>query len=262
MVESAFTAQQQERYARNISVAGIGVAGQRRLLDSSVLVVGAGGLGSAALPYLAGAGIGRIGIVDGDVVELVNMQRQVIHVELGRNKAQSAAERVRALNPEVVVEVFPEFLTLPRAVELFAKYDLILDCTDTFGAKFLVSEAAQSAGVPLVWATAVGMQGQCSIFGVPDSYGNKLFLRDLVPQEPPRDTYQMATEIGVLGAMVGQIGALQATEAVKLLTGIGEPLVGRVMVLDAGQAQWHMLPLRKGSAANEASNEGDADDKR
>lgn len=244
-LEELFTSDQTERYARNISVVGIGTQGQSRLLSSSVLVVGAGGLGSAALPYLAGAGVGRIGIVDGDSVELTNLQRQVLHVDIGRNKAESAAERLRALNPHIVVDEFPEFLTLARAVDLFAGYDLVLDCTDTFGAKFLISDAAQIADVPLVWATAVAMQGQCSIFGVPDSHGQKLYLRDLIPQEPPRETYQMATEVGVLGAMVGQIGALQATEAVKLLTGLGDLLVGRVMVLDAEAAQWHILPLRK-----------------
>lgn len=238
-------------------MAGLGTSGQRTLLTSSVLVVGAGGLGSAALPYLAGAGVGRIGIVDGDRVELTNMQRQVLHVDLGRNKAESAAERLRALNPEIVVEEFPEFLTLPRAVDLFGQYDLVLDCTDTFGAKFLISDAAEVADVPLVWATAVAMQGQCSIFGVADSEGSKLFLRDLIPVEPPRETYQMATEVGVLGAMVGQIGALQATEAIKLLTGLGEPLVGRVMVLDALSSNWHILPLRKAPTAGGAASEGE-----
>lgn len=239
---------QRERYIRNIDIAGIGEEGQRALLSSSVLVIGAGGLGSAVLPYLAGAGVGRIGIVDGDSVELTNMQRQVLHVDLGRNKAESAGERLRALNPEITVEEFPEYLTPERARELFVAYDLIVDCTDTFGAKFLISDAAEEGGAPLVWGTAVAMQGQCSVFGVPDAEGNALYLRDLIPVEPARQTYQMATEIGVLGAMVGQIGALQATEALKLLTGIGEPLVGRVMVLDALAARWDVLPLRKGGS--------------
>ncbi len=234
-----------ERYARNVSVRGIGLEGQSRLLDSSVLVIGAGGLGSAALPYLAGAGVGRIGIVDGDAVELSNMQRQVLHVDLGRNKAESAAERIRALNPDIVVEDFRQFLTPSSARDLFQKYDLVLDCTDTFEAKFLISDAAQASGVPLIWATAVAMQGQCSVFGVPDRYGDKLCLRDLIPEEPPQDAYAMASEIGVLGAMVGQVGTLQATEAIKILTGLGDPLVGRVAVLDAMTSTWHHLPLRK-----------------
>lgn len=237
--------EQRERYVRNISVVGMGKEGQLRLLNSSVLVIGAGGLGSAALPYLAAAGVGRVGVVDGDVVELKNMQRQVLHTELGRNKAISAGERLRALNPDVAVAVYPEFLTAERARELFVRYDLVLDCTDTFGAKYLLSDAAEAVGARLIWASAVGMQGQCSVFGVPDADGNRLYLRDLHPEEPGQGDYPLAVEIGVLGAMVGQVGALQATEAIKLLAGFGAPLVGRVMVLDALAARWSTLPLRK-----------------
>ena len=236
---------QRERYVRNTSVIGLGEEGQLRLLASSVLVIGAGGLGSAALPYLAAAGIGRIGIVDGDVVELKNMQRQVLHTDLGRNKAESAAERLRLLNPEVNVEVVADYLTVETAPALISRYDLVLDCCDTFTAKFLISDACREAGRPLVWATAVGMQGQCSVFGVPDEHGDRLWLRDLIPVEPDLDDYPRATEIGVLGAMVGQIGSLQATEAVKYLAGFGDLLVGRVMVLDARRGRWSVLPLRR-----------------
>ncbi len=247
---SDFSPLEQERYARNIALRGVGEVGQRRLLESSVLVIGAGGLGSAALPYLAAAGVGQIGIVDGDVVELTNMQRQVLHTEFGRNKAESAAQRLHELNPEVAVDIYPEMLTPDRARKLFARYDLVLDCTDTFAAKFLISDAAEDVGVPLVWATAVAWQGQCSVFGVEDEDGQRLYLRDLVPEEPPRDTYKMATEVGVLGAMVGQIGTLQATEAIKLLLGVGQPLVGRVMVLDALSPRWETLPLRSSRRTN------------
>ncbi|WP_022909179.1 HesA/MoeB/ThiF family protein [Aestuariimicrobium kwangyangense] len=235
---------QRERYLRNTSVVGLGEPGQLRLLASSVLVIGAGGLGSAALPYLAAAGVGRIGIVDGDVVELKNMQRQVLHTDLGRNKAESAAERLRLLNPDVRVEALEQYLSADQAPDLFAGYDLVVDCCDTFDAKFMISDACRRAGRPLVWATAVGMQGQCSVFGVPDRHGDRLWLRDLIPEEPHPDDYPRATEIGVLGAMVGQIGSLQATEAIKLLAGVGQPLVGRVMVLDALTARWSVLPLR------------------
>lgn len=239
---------QRERYRRNIDVVGLGESGQIRLLNSSVLVVGAGGLGSAALPYLAAAGVGRIGIVDGDALELINMQRQILHVDLGRNKAESAAERLRQLNPDLRIDVYPKYLTPDWARRLFLSYDLVLDCTDSFGAKFLISDAAEAAQARLVWASAVGMQGQCSVFGVPDDHGQALYLRDLIPEEPPRDHYQAATDIGVLGAMVGQVGALQATEAIKILAGFGTPLVGRVMVLDALNARWATLPLRKRTA--------------
>ncbi len=250
---------QQERYQRNVDVVGLGVEGQKRLLACSVLVIGAGGLGSAALPYLAAAGIGRIGIVDGDVVELTNMQRQVLHTDLGRNKAESAAERLRLLNPDVQVEPFAEYLTRDRAAELFTGYDLVLDCTDTFGAKFMLSDAAAAVGARLVWASAVGMQGQCSVFGVPDADGVRLYLRDLISHEPARGEYPLALDIGVLGAMVGQIGALQATEAIKLLAGFGEPLVGRVMVLDAARGRWSVLPLRAPRTRTTSTGAGDAD---
>ncbi|HMS35609.1 MAG TPA: HesA/MoeB/ThiF family protein [Arachnia sp.] len=240
------SAEQRERYVRNVDVVGMGVDGQERLLSSSVLVIGAGGLGSAALPYLAAAGVGRIGVVDGDAVELKNMQRQVLHTELGRNKAESAAERLRLLNTDVTVDEYPEYLTADRARELFVQYDLVMDCTDTYGAKYLLSDAAEAVGARLIWASAVGMQGQCSVFGVPDAHGDKLYLRDLFPEEPKAGDYPLALEIGVLGAMVGQVGALEATEAIKLLAGFGEPLVGRVMVLDALRGRWSVLPLRRG----------------
>jgi len=238
------TPAQVQRYQRNIDVAGIGVEGQERLLGSSVLVIGAGGLGSAALPYLAAAGVGRIGIIDGDAVELTNMQRQVLHTDLGRNKAESAAERLGLLNPDVQVEIDTTYLTRARAKALFPRYDLVLDCTDTFDAKFMIADAAAAVDAPLVWASAVGMQGQCSVFGVPDADGIRLTLRDVIASEPSPQDYPRAVNVGVLGAMVGQIGALQATEALKILAGFGEPLVGRVMVLDAARGRWSVLPLR------------------
>lgn len=239
------TDEQRERYVRNIDVVGMGEEGQLRLLNSSVLAIGVGGLGSAALPYLAAAGVGRIGVVDGDAVELKNMQRQVLHTEIGRNKAVSAMERLRALNPDVAVAAYPDYLTYLRACELFPRYDLVLDCTDSFGAKFMLSDAAEAVGARLIWATAVGMQAQCSVFGVPDEYGETLYLRDLHPEEPAAGDYPQATDIGILGANVGQVGAMQAAEAIKLLAGFGRPLVGRVMVLDTLNARWSTLPLRK-----------------
>lgn len=241
----ALSPEQRERYVRNIDVVGIGEAGQLRLLDSSVIVIGAGGLGSAALPYLAAAGVGNITVVDGDAVELTNMQRQVLHTQLGRNKAESGAERLRLLNPGVRVRCIPDYLTAERARALFADHDLVLDCCDTFAAKFMISDAAQAVGARLIWASAVGMQGQCSVFGVPDEAGDRLYLRDLIAEEPADGHYPKATEIGVLGAMVGQLGTLQATEAIKVLAGFGDPLVGRVALLDAAAARWDYLPLRR-----------------
>ncbi|RRD46632.1 HesA/MoeB/ThiF family protein [Tessaracoccus sp. OH4464_COT-324] len=239
------SAEERIRYQRNIDVRGIGEAGQERLLAARVLVVGAGGLGSAALPYLAAAGVGRIAVVDGDVVELGNLQRQVLHTDLGRNKAVSAAERLQRLNPGIRVEPIPRFLSDEEAAILFPQFDLVLDCCDSFSAKFMISDVARATQSRLVWASAVGMHGQCSVFGVPDEHGDVLYLRDLIPAEPPAGSYPQAAEVGVLGAMVGQLGALQATEAIKLLAGFGEPLVGRVLVLDASTGRWNVLPLRK-----------------
>lgn len=238
--------EQLERYVRNIDVVGMGIEGQERLLASSILVVGAGGLGSASLPYLAGAGVGRIGVVDGDVVELKNMQRQVLHTDLGRNKAESAGERLRMLNPDVTVEVFPEYLDLDAAKTLMRDYDVVMDCCDTFTAKYMLSDAARAVNAVLIWASAVGMQGQCSIFGVPDEAGRRLYLRDLFPEEPAAGEYPLALDIGVLGTVPGLMGALEANEAIKYLAGFGDPLIGRVMILDALRARWDVVPLRPG----------------
>lgn len=241
----SLTDAQRERYRRNIDVPGLGETGQERLLASRVLVVGAGGLGSAALPYLVAAGVGNIGIVDGDVVELINLQRQVLHREIGRNKAESAVAQLSGLNPDVTLTAFPKYLDFDRAVELFADYDLILDCVDRFGAKFMISDAAQAAGKPLVWATAVSMQGQCSVFGVEDEHGDKLYLRDLHPDEPAAGSHPQADAVGILGANVAQAGTLQAGEAIKLLAGFGKLLVGKVWVLDSRNNRYSVLPLRK-----------------
>lgn len=235
-----------DRYRRNIDVVGMGESGQRRLLESSVLVVGAGGLGSPVITYLAAAGVGRLVIADGDVVETANLQRQVIHsgALVGVNKAVSAAARVADLNPDVTSEVVPVMLTAESLRDLLAGVDLVIDCCDTYGAKFMVSDACAAAGAALVWGSAVGMQGQVSVFGVPNADGRALWLRDLFPSEPAAGSYPLATQIGVLGAMVSQVGSVMATEAIKLLAGFGVPLVGRVLVLDAAAGRWDVLPLR------------------
>ena len=236
---------QRERYRRNIDVPGLGEAGQERLLEAKVVVVGAGGLGSAALPYLVAAGVGEVLIVDGDVVETMNLQRQVLHRETGLNKAESAVKALEGLNPDVTLTALPEFLDFDRAVDLFRQYDLILDCVDTFGAKFMISDAAQAADRPLVWATAVAMQGQCSFFGLEDEFGDKLHLRDLHVEEPDGDSYPQAGDVGILGANVAQVGTLQAGEAIKFLAGFGSLLVGKVWVLDSRNNRYAVIPLRK-----------------
>ena len=246
----ALTDAQQERYQRNVDVVGMGTAGQLRLLGSTVLVVGAGGLGSPVITYLAAAGVGRLVIADGDLVETANLQRQVIHSGglVGVNKAISAAARVADLNPDVSVEVVPAMLTAASLSDLLPTVDLVIDCCDTYAAKFMVSDACAAAERALIWGSAVGMQGQVSVFGVPNADGRVLWLRDLFPAEPAAGSYPMATQIGVLGAMVSQVGSVMATEAIKLLAGIGAPLVGRVLVLDAAAGRWDVLPLRPKAA--------------
>lgn len=239
------TPAQRTRYRRNIDLAGFGEDGQRRLLNAQVLVVGAGGLGSPVLLYLAAAGVGQITIADGDVVEVPNLQRQVIHdsAGTGRNKAESAAARLQTLNPDVRVRVVPDMVTAANSEALIREHDLVLDCCDSFGAKFLLSDAALAAGRPIVWAAAVGMQAQTSVFGVPDATGRVCTLRTLFPQPPPDQSYPLAVDVGVLGAMVGQVGSVMATEAIKLLAGFGEPLIGRVLVIDAAAGHWDVVPF-------------------
>lgn len=237
------TENQRDRYRRNIDIPGLGEAGQSKLLTARVLVVGAGGLGSAALPYLAAAGVGQITVADGDVVEEMNLQRQVLHSEIGENKATSAAARLTALNPNIEIIAISEMLDAKSAPKLMAEHDIVVDCCDSFGAKYLLSDAAQATATPLVWAAAVSMQGQCSVFGVPTSSGNPLWLRDLFPVEPDPELYPLAKNVGVLGAMVGQLGALEACETIKLITGLGEPLVGRVMILDAAAGRWDVVEV-------------------
>ncbi|MFT3859852.1 HesA/MoeB/ThiF family protein [Micropruina sp.] len=244
----SLTDAQRERYRRNIDVVGMGEPGQLRLLGSTVLVVGAGGLGSPVITYLAAAGVGRLVIADGDVVETANLQRQVIHsgALVGVNKAISAAARVADLNPDVAVDVVPAMATARSLAELLPGVDLTIDCCDTYTAKFMVSDACAAAGAPLVWGSAVGVQGQVSVFGVATDDTRPVWLRDLFPSEPEPGSYPLATQIGVLGAVVSQVGSVMATEAIKLLAGFGRPLAGRLLVLDAAAGRWDLLPLRPG----------------
>lgn len=237
------------RYRRNIDVLGLGERGQERLATARVLVVGAGGLGSPVIAYLAAAGVGTLGIADGDTVEVMNLQRQVLHGEsgVGVNKAVSAAERVHDLNSDVVCEVHETMVDAATAATLMASYDLVLDCSDRFEVKLMLSDAARVAGRPIIWGAAVGMQGQVSVFGLPDDNGRVWTLRDLFPVEPPAGTYPLAVEVGVLGAMVGQVGSLMATEAIKVIAGFGRPLVGRLWIMDAAAARWSVVPLGGGA---------------
>ncbi|MBQ9545259.1 MAG: HesA/MoeB/ThiF family protein [Clostridia bacterium] len=218
----------EKRFARHLVLDGIGESGQKKLLSSSVLVVGAGGLGSAVLPYLAAAGVGRIGICDGDRVELTNLQRQVIHTSfsVGQPKVLSAAKRLKEIYPDVRVELFDFRLDLSNAPSVLSGFDAVVDCTDGFGSKYLVNDVCVRERKPFVHGGVLRFGGQVMTC-VP---GETPCLR-CVLGDPPAHA-QTCAEVGVLGAAVGVIGSIQAAEAIKLITGAGEPLFGRILTVD------------------------------
>ncbi len=219
------------RYDRNLRLAELGKKGQERLFRSSVLVVGAGGLGSPALLYLAAAGVGRIGVIDGDRLDLSNLNRQVIHkaASVGRWKAESAAETLRAFRPDLVVEACPAMLTAENACALFRKYDAVVDASDNFPTKYLCNDAAVVTRRPLVHAGVMRFGGQM-LAVVP---GESPCLRCLIAEIPPREDSPGAAQVGILGAAAGIVGAWQALEAVKLLAGIAPGSGGKLLTVDA-----------------------------
>lgn len=239
-----------ERYARHIVLPEIGGPGQQRLKRARVLVVGAGGLGAPVLAYLAAAGVGTLGIVDDDHVSLSNLQRQVIHdtAAVGSAKTESAAAALRRLNPNVAVELHPLRLTAENVAELVAAYDLAVDGSDNFETRYLVADACAAVGRPLVHAAVGRFDGSITVLkpyeenaeGKPNpSY------RDLFPEPPPAGLVPSCAEAGVLGALTGVIGTLQAMEAIKLIAGIGEPLVGRLLLYDALGARFDTVRYRR-----------------
>lgn len=241
------TAAQAQTYARHLLLPQLGEIAQRRLLAARVCVVGAGGLGSPALLYLAAAGVGTIGIVDDDDVERSNLQRQVLHgvADIGRPKLASAVESLRAITPDVVVEQHPQRLTGQNAAEMLRGYHLVLDGTDTFETRYAVADACAVLGVPLVWGSVLGFDAQLSVFWTgPGAPPGGTTLRDLFPTPPAPGTVPSCAEAGVLGSLTGQVGSVMATEAIKLITGVGEPLLGRVLVLDGLAQRWSEVPLR------------------
>ncbi|STX07082.1 molybdopterin-synthase adenylyltransferase MoeB [Kocuria rosea] len=235
------TREELERYARHLTLPGIGTLGQRRLRNARVLVVGAGGLGSPALQYLAAAGIGTLGIVDDDVVALSNLQRQVVHTtaDVGRPKAVSAAEAVTALNPLVEVRTHPVRLDADNAVDIIGGYDLVLDGADNFATRYVVSDAAALTRTPCVWGSILRFEGQVSVFWA----GHGPTYRDLYPEAPPDGEVPSCAEGGVFGMLPATVGAVMVTEAVKLVTGTGEPLLGRVLLHDALAMTWREMRL-------------------
>ncbi|SEP62394.1 molybdopterin-synthase adenylyltransferase MoeB [Arthrobacter sp. OV608] len=249
LVEPAgeLTAAEVERYSRHLIIPEIGALGQRRLKNAKVLVIGAGGLGSPALLYLAAAGVGTLGIIDDDAVDLSNLQRQVIHgvADVGRPKIESARDSIAALNPLVDVRLHDVRLDAANALELFADYDLILDGADNFATRYLVNDAAAILGKPYVWGSIFRFDGQVSVFW--EKHGPT--YRDLYPEAPPAGSVPSCGEGGVFGMLCAAVGSLMVTEAVKLITGVGRSLLGRVALFDALGGSWREIRVSKDPAA-------------
>ncbi|QBF45478.1 ThiF family adenylyltransferase [Janibacter limosus] len=242
----ALTGTQVSRYSRHLLMPTIGEGGQRRLLAASVAVIGAGGLGSPALLYLAGAGVGRITVVDDDVVDETNLQRQVIHstADVGRPKVDSALERVRALNPDVTITGVSEHLDADNASAILAGHDLVLDGSDNFETRYAVGDACDELGIPLVWAAVYRTEAHLTIFWTTAPDGHPApGLRDLFPTPPAPGSVPACGDAGVVGPLVGQVGSMMATEAIKLITGVGEPLLGRLLFIDVLASTQREIPL-------------------
>lgn len=238
------TAAQLTRYSRHLLVPGMGIEAQRRLLAARVAVVGAGGLGSPILAYLAAAGVGHLTIIDDDVVDHSNLQRQIIHRSdaVGRPKAVSAAEFVSGLNPDVTVAVHTTRITPDNARDLLDGHHLVLDGADNFPTRYAVSDACAALGLPLVWGAVLRFDAQVSSF-VPGRH-DSVTLRDLFPVPPRPEDVPSCAEAGVLGALVGQVGSIMAAEAVKLICGFGDALAGRILLIDALTQRIREVPLR------------------
>ena len=245
LVEPAaeLTKEEVARYSRHLIIPDVGVTGQKRLKNAKVLVVGAGGLGSPALLYLAAAGVGTLGIVEFDTVDESNLQRQVIHgqSDIGRPKAESARDKIAEINPFVKVNLHQVQLTSDNALDIFAGYDLILDGTDNFATRYLVNDAAVLLGKPYVWGSIFRFEGQVSVFW--EEHGPQ--YRDLYPEAPPPGMVPSCAEGGVLGVLCASIGSIMVTEAIKLITGIGESLLGRLTVYDALEMSYRTINIRK-----------------
>jgi sulfur-carrier protein adenylyltransferase/sulfurtransferase len=232
-----------KRYSRHLIIPDVGMTGQKRLKNAKVLVVGAGGLGSPALLYLAAAGVGTLGIVDFDVVDESNLQRQIIHgvSDIGKPKAESARDSIQEINPYVEVILHEERLDSDNALDIFRPYDLIVDGTDNFATRYLVNDACVLLGKPYVWGSIYRFDGQASVFWA--EYGP--CYRCLYPEPPPPGMVPSCAEGGVLGVLCASIGSIQVNEAIKVITGIGDPLVGRLMIYDALEMNYRSVKVRK-----------------
>jgi adenylyltransferase/sulfurtransferase len=239
----ALSPQEVARYSRHLIMPEVGLAGQKRLKASSVLLIGAGGLGAPLGLYLGAAGVGRIGLVDFDLVDFSNLQRQVIHgtPDVGRSKLESARDRLKAINPEVAVDLYETRLTSANALDILRPHDVVIDGTDNFPTRYLVNDACVLLGKPNVYGSIFRFDGQASVFYP----GKGPCYRCLYPEPPPPGEVPSCAEGGVLGILPGLIGCIQATEAVKLLLGQGEPLVGRLLLYDALQMRFREFKVRR-----------------
>lgn len=238
----AFSNEQLERYSRHIILKEVGVKGQKKLLNAKVLIIGAGGLGAPAALYLAAAGVGTIGIADADEVDLSNLQRQVIHTtpDIGKPKVESAKETMQAINPDCNVITYHDFIASDNILDIIKDYDFVLDGTDNFPAKFLINDACVMAEIPFCHAGIIRFKGQLMTW-VPDS--NVPCYRCVFKNPPPKDAVPTCKQAGVIGAMAGVIGCLQAMEAVKYITGAGELLTGYLLTYDALKNDFHKIKL-------------------
>lgn len=239
------TQEQAERYNRNILLEGVGRGGQEKLLRAGVLLVGAGGLGSPAAFYLAAAGVGRIGLVDSDTVSLSNLQRQILHAtpDLDRYKVVSAAEKIKALNPELKVEIYRERFTEVIAQGLIRRYDFVIDCTDNFKSRHIINENCVKLNIPFVYGGVLAWSGQAFTV-IP---GRGPCFKCIFPVEPPPGS-STTSELGVLGTVTGVIGVIQAAEALRYILGAGDLLVGRMLVYNALQAKFYEVPVERNPA--------------
>jgi molybdopterin/thiamine biosynthesis adenylyltransferase/rhodanese-related sulfurtransferase len=248
LVEPAaeLTVDEVRRYSRHLIIPDVGMTGQKRLKNAKVLVIGAGGLGSPALLYLAAAGVGTLGIAEFDEVDESNLQRQIIHgqSDIGKSKALSAKESIAEANPLVEVVLHEERLDNDNVMDVFRGYDLIVDGTDNFATRYMVNDAAYFLGIPYVWGSIYRFDGQASVFA-PTLVDDAPCYRCLYPEPPPPGMVPSCAEGGVLGVLCASIGSIQVNEAIKLLTGIGDPLVGKLMIYDALEMEYRKLKVRK-----------------
>ncbi len=250
-MNTSLTPAEMARYARHIAIPEFGLQGQEKLKAGRVLVIGSGGLGSPVLLYLAAAGVGHIGIVDFDTVDDSNLQRQVLFTteDVGKSKAETAKERLLALNPHLDIVVYKTRFTRENALDLVKDYDVVADGTDNFPTRYLVNDACVLAGKVNVYASIFQFEGQVSVFNYPTADGSRgPNYRDMFPEPPPLGLVPNCAEGGVLGVLPGIIGSMQASEVIKVLTGVGEPLVGRLFLFDAASFMTRILKVQKNPA--------------